>query len=171
LRGASLPRLPRADYVPFGDLGAFFACPDHRFTGVGVDGDVKRLYEDYGFKVTSAVELKSLSAEVLSRPELRQAGLKTLTREVMGVLIDRPKRVTMSKRGVDRLSLEQVDYACIDAFTSYEVGRLLLSGAVTTNIISSLPVASAVVEETGISMARAHEKGIVQAVEHNLPIY
>jgi hypothetical protein len=164
-------QIARADYVPFGALGAFFACPDHRFTGVGVDGDVKRLYEDYGFKVTSAVELKSLSAEVLGRPELRQAGLKTLTREVMGVLIDKPKRVTMSKWDVDRLSLEQVDYACIDAFTSYEVGRLLLSGAMTTNIISSLPVASAVVEETGISMARAHEKGIVQAVEHNLPIY
>jgi hypothetical protein len=55
----------RADYVPFGALGAFFVCPDHCFTGVGVDGDVKRLYEDYGFKVASAVELKSLFAKVL----------------------------------------------------------------------------------------------------------
>jgi hypothetical protein len=53
-----------------------------------VDNDVERLYKDYGFQVTSVVELKSLSAEVLGRPKLSEAGLKTLTHEVMGMLID-----------------------------------------------------------------------------------
>jgi hypothetical protein len=53
-----------------------------------VDDDVERLYEDYGFQVTSVVELKSLSVEVLGRPKLSEAGLKTLTHEVMGMLID-----------------------------------------------------------------------------------
>jgi hypothetical protein len=93
-------------YVPFGALGAFFMCPDHRFTDVGVDGDVKRLYEDYNFEVTNSMELKSLLAEVLGWPELSQVGLKTLTREVMDVLINKPKRVMMSKWDVHRLSRE-----------------------------------------------------------------
>jgi hypothetical protein len=58
-------QIAHTDYVLSGTLRAFFACPDHHFTGVGVDDDVKRLYEDYGFEVASAVELKSLSTEVL----------------------------------------------------------------------------------------------------------
>ena len=53
--------------------------------------------------------------------------LKTLTREVMGVLINKSKSVTMSKWDARRLSVEQVQYACIDAFVSYEIGRLLLT--------------------------------------------
>jgi hypothetical protein len=151
-------QIARADYVPFGALRAFFACPDHCFTGVGVDDDFKRLYEDYGFEVANAEELKSLSAEVLGRPELSQVGLKTLTHEVMGVLIHKPKWVTMSKWDVHCLSWEQVNYACIDAFTSYEVGRLLLSNAVTADTTSTSSVASPIVEETGISKPQAHEK-------------
>jgi ribonuclease D len=67
-------------------------------------------------------------AEVLTRLELRTASLKTLTREVMGVLINKPRPVTMGKWDTRRLSVEQVHYACIDVFVSYEIGRLLLSG-------------------------------------------
>jgi len=45
----------------------------------------------------------------------------------MGVLINKSKSVTMSKWDARRLSVEQVQYACIDAFVSYEIGRLLLT--------------------------------------------
>ena len=58
---------------------------------------------------------------MLARPELQTASLKTL-REVMGVLINMPKSVTMSKWDARRLSVEQVQYACIDASVSYEIG-------------------------------------------------
>ncbi|TVT96961.1 hypothetical protein EJB05_17571, partial [Eragrostis curvula] len=117
-----------ADYVPEAELRDFFASPDHRFVGVSVDEDAKRLAEDYGMKIASTVELKNVAAEVLQQPDLKKAGLKALTLEVMGVNIDKPKRVTMSKWDAPSLSPEQVDYACIDAYTSYEIGRLLLSG-------------------------------------------
>ncbi|EES03381.1 hypothetical protein BDA96_03G265600 [Sorghum bicolor] len=116
-----------ADYVPDA-LRDFLACPDHRFLGVAVDGDVKRLSEDCGLVVADAADLRHVAAEVLARPELRTASLKTLTREVMGVLIDKPKSVTMSKWDARRLSVKQVQYACVDAFVSYEIGRLLLTG-------------------------------------------
>ncbi|CAO2165809.1 unnamed protein product [Urochloa humidicola] len=116
-----------ADHVPDA-LKDFLACPDHSFLGVAVDGDVRRLAEDCGLAVANAVELRRVAAEALARPELRNAGLKALTREVMGVHIDKPKRLTMSKWEEPRLSAEQVRYACIDAFVSYEIGRLLLTG-------------------------------------------
>jgi len=115
-----------ADYVPDA-LKDFLACPDHRFLGVAVDGDVKRLSEDCGLVVANAVDLRRVAAEALARPELRTASLKTL-REVMGVLINKPKSVTMSKWDARLLSVEQVQYACIDASVSYEIGRLLVSG-------------------------------------------
>ncbi|CAL4974924.1 unnamed protein product [Urochloa decumbens] len=116
-----------ADRVPSA-LRDFLACPDHSFLGVAVDGDVKRLAEDCGLAVANAVELRRVAAEALGRPELRGAGLKALTREVVGVHIDKPKRLTMSRWEERRLSAEQVRYACIDAFVSYEIGRLLLTG-------------------------------------------
>ncbi|RLN23664.1 hypothetical protein C2845_PM07G05130 [Panicum miliaceum] len=116
-----------ADRVPAA-LGDFLACPGHRFLGVAVDGDVRRLAEDCGLAVANAVELRRVAAEALARPELRDAGLKALAREVMGVHVDKPKRLTMSKWEERRLLAEQVRYACIDAFVSYEIGRLLLTG-------------------------------------------
>ncbi|PUZ55508.1 hypothetical protein GQ55_5G217900 [Panicum hallii var. hallii] len=130
-------QIARADYVPAA-LRAFLACPDHSFAGVGVGGDVERLYVDCGLVVAGAVDLRHVAAEVLARPELRNAGLKTLAREVMGVHVDKEKRVTLS--GWDQpLSTEQVRYACIDAFVSYEVGRLLLlraGGAALSQFVS-----------------------------------
>ena len=100
-------------------------CPDHSFAGFGVGNDVERLHVDCGIAVAGAVDLRHVAAEVLARPELRGAGLKTLAREVMGAHVDKEERVTRSRW--DRpLSTEQVRYASIDAFVSYEVGRLLL---------------------------------------------
>ncbi|OEL33112.1 hypothetical protein BAE44_0005870 [Dichanthelium oligosanthes] len=119
-------QIVHANYVPAA-LRAFLASPDHTFVGVAVDGDVERLFYDCKLVVTSAVDLRHVAAEVLSRPELGRAGLKTLAREVIGAHVDKQERVTRSKW--DRpLSVEQVRYACIDAFVSYEIGRRLLTG-------------------------------------------
>jgi ribonuclease D len=124
------------DHVP-SSLRDFLASPDHRFLGVAVDGDVRRLSEDCGLAVANAVELRHVAVEVLARPDLRNAGLKALTREVMGVHIDKPKRLTMSKWDERRLTMEQVQYACIDAFVSYEIGRLLLTGQFAEGVAAS----------------------------------
>jgi len=116
-------QISRADYVPAA-LGRFLADPGHVFAAVGVDNDVERLCDDCGLFVANAVDLAPAAAEVLRRPELRRAGLKTLAREVMGAHVDKDKGVTRSEWG-RTLSAVQVRYACIDAFVSYEVGRLL----------------------------------------------
>ncbi|XP_051221160.1 3'-5' exonuclease-like [Lolium perenne] len=109
-----------AEYIP---AAAFLADPAFCFAAVRVDGDVKRLWEDCNIQVAHTVDLPPVAAAVLGRPELWQAGLKTLAREVMGTLVDKPKRVTMSRWAAPRLSGEQVRYACIDAFVSFDVAR------------------------------------------------
>ncbi|CAL4974922.1 unnamed protein product [Urochloa decumbens] len=116
-------QIVHADYIP-AVLRKFLANPDHIFVAVGVHGDVDRLYDDCKLVVANTVELKGVAAEVLGRPELRRAGLKTLAREVMGVHVDKDKNVTCSEWS-QPLSMVQVRYACIDAFVSYEIGRLL----------------------------------------------
>ncbi|KQK09028.1 hypothetical protein BRADI_2g45630v3 [Brachypodium distachyon] len=114
-----------ADYVPH-QLAEFLANPDHCFVAVGVGGDEQRLREDCGIEVAYTMDLPEVAADVLHRPKLRQSGLKTLAREVMGALIDKPKRVTLSDWSSEHLTWEQVRYACIDAFVSFDVGRRLL---------------------------------------------
>jgi len=116
-------QIARADYVPAA-LRGFLADPGHIFAAVGVDNDVDRLCDDFGLVVANAVDLAPAAAEVLGRPELRRSGLQTLAREVMGVHVDKDKDVTRSEWGRP-LSTVQVRYACIDAFVSFEVGRLL----------------------------------------------
>ena len=114
-----------ADYVPR-ELVEFLANPDFCFVAVGVGGDVKRLQDDCHLEVARTMDLPQVAAAVLGRPELRQAGLQRLAREVMDTLIEKPKAVTLSRWAEPDLSSEQISYACIDAFVSFDVGRRLL---------------------------------------------
>jgi ribonuclease D len=95
------------------------------FVGVGIESDVERLLEDYGLGVANAVDLRVLAAEELGVTELRNAGLKGLVMEVLGKELTKPKRVTMSRWDNMWLSHAQVQYACLDAFLSSEIGKCL----------------------------------------------
>ncbi|KAF7096068.1 hypothetical protein CFC21_098074 [Triticum aestivum] len=120
-------QLLHADFVPPA-LHRFLANPDFRFVGVGVQDDGGRLSDDYGLEVANAVDLRDLAADEMRRPWLRQAGLKDVAGVVMGANLQKPRRVTMGPWDACRLSQEQIQYACIDAFVSFEVGRKLLTG-------------------------------------------
>ncbi|KAK3161477.1 hypothetical protein QOZ80_1BG0077610 [Eleusine coracana subsp. coracana] len=120
-------QLLHADYLPDA-LADFLAEPDHTFVGVGVEGDADRLWEDCGMEVASTVDLAELAAEEMGRPGLRRAGLKAIARDVMGVDMEKPYWVRTGPWDACCLSDQQIKYACIDAFVSFEVGRMLLSG-------------------------------------------
>ncbi|KAI4972787.1 hypothetical protein ZWY2020_003712 [Hordeum vulgare] len=120
-------QLLHADFIPLA-LRRFLADPDFRFVGVGVQNDVDRLNDDHGLEVANVVDLRSLAADEMRRPWLRQAGLKDVAGVVMGANLHKPRRVTMGPWDACRLSQEQIQYACIDAFVSFEVGRKLLTG-------------------------------------------
>jgi ribonuclease D len=117
----------RADYVP-DSLFDFFADERLTFVGVGVGADAQKLSAHYGLEVANTVDLRYFAADVLGKPALRRAGLQGVVWQVMGVWPEKPHHVQVSAWDAQRLTLEQLQYACADAFASFEVGRRLYDG-------------------------------------------
>ncbi|KAF3340076.1 hypothetical protein FCM35_KLT15847 [Carex littledalei] len=61
----------------------------------------------------------------MDRNEMRQCGLQNLVREIMGVHMEKPRWVRTSDWASSMLSIEQIEYAAVDAFASFEVARRL----------------------------------------------
>ncbi|KAF7081360.1 hypothetical protein CFC21_085311 [Triticum aestivum] len=110
-------------------LCSFLYLSGFTFVGVGIADDAKRLRAEYSLEVSNAVDLREMAAYSphRPRPELRQAGLKDIALAVMGVRIAKSREVT-SNWDAPLLSMEQVEYASINAYVSFEIGRLLLTG-------------------------------------------
>jgi len=105
-------------------LVSFLQDPNVTFLGVGIRADADKLLEDYGLNVVNVCDLRSLAERRV--PHLMHAGLKTLCLHVLGVEVEKPQSVTRSLWDNPLLTPEQVKYAAIDAFLSYEIGRLLM---------------------------------------------
>ncbi|XP_043708149.1 Werner Syndrome-like exonuclease [Telopea speciosissima] len=116
-----------ADQIPT-SLINFLKNPSLTFVGVGIQGDVEKLLEDHELNVVNTVDLRSLAARRLSNPELRNSGLKELTREILGKEIGKPRKVTMSRWDAEWLTYDQVQYASLDAFLSFQIGKSLILG-------------------------------------------
>ncbi|PSS33485.1 Werner Syndrome-like [Actinidia chinensis var. chinensis] len=114
-------------YAPFvpQSLDRFLANPLYSFVGVGVDNDVEKLANDYDLSVATTVDLRSLAAAEYGVREMRNMGLKDLAMQVLGKEVVKPRWITMSRWDNEYLSASQVQYACIDAFLSFEIGRCL----------------------------------------------
>ncbi|KAG1371377.1 Werner Syndrome-like exonuclease [Cocos nucifera] len=117
--------LLHADYVPNALLN-FLADDRFTFVGVGIDGDVERLSDDHDISIGHTTDLRCLAAEKMNRPELNQKGLARLAEEVLGVEVRKPRHVTMSRWDRRDLTWEQIKYAAVDAFLSFEIGRRLV---------------------------------------------
>uniref|UniRef100_A0A7N0THU1 3'-5' exonuclease domain-containing protein n=1 Tax=Kalanchoe fedtschenkoi TaxID=63787 RepID=A0A7N0THU1_KALFE len=114
----------RCGGVPL-SLLEFLRNEDCTFVGVGIAGDVNKLWEDYELDVSNAVDLRFLAADETECRWMRNAGIAALSRAVLGKAIRKPRSVTMSDWSRARLTKEQVQYACVDAFLSFELGRVL----------------------------------------------
>ncbi|KAL1548782.1 Werner Syndrome-like exonuclease [Salvia divinorum] len=96
------------------------------FVGVGIKQDMEKLQREYGIGGGAQyVDLRGLAAEAYGRQGLERASLKTLASVVMGKEVEKPDGVRMSRWDQPRLTAEQVKYACVDAYLSFEIGRLL----------------------------------------------
>ncbi|KAJ1284629.1 hypothetical protein BS78_03G219700 [Paspalum vaginatum] len=120
-------QLLHADNFPKA-LREFLGDSGFRFVGVGVAADAERIRNDYGLAVGSTVDLAVLASEKMGRPDLRYAGLKAIAKAVMDADVEKPFDVRTGEWDGYSLSGAQVRYACIDAFVSFEVGRMLISG-------------------------------------------
>ncbi|XP_009775108.1 3'-5' exonuclease-like [Nicotiana tabacum] len=106
-------------------LRQFLQKETYEFVGVGIESDVKKLNHDYGLLVSKKVDLRKWAAAELKKKELLTAGLKDLVKKIVGKEIVKPKSVTMSAWDQRRLSPKQICYACLDAYLSFEIGRIL----------------------------------------------
>lgn len=97
-----------------------------KFSGVGVSGDHKRLLRDYDMGLGITVDVSKVAAEAdLVRAN---AGLKAVTKAVLGWEMEKVKEITMSKWEKENLDDSQVVYACVDAFVGYHIGKKLIVG-------------------------------------------
>ncbi|XP_021745660.1 Werner Syndrome-like exonuclease [Chenopodium quinoa] len=104
----------------------FLANEKNLFAGVGIRSDVEQLLIDYDLVVKNTVDLGHLAVEKV--PGVRKGmGLKELAKILMEVDVQKPKRVTLSRWDTEWLSYPQIQYACIDAFLSFEIARKLLA--------------------------------------------
>ncbi|XP_047326839.1 Werner Syndrome-like exonuclease [Impatiens glandulifera] len=107
-------------------LVEFLYNPSYTFVGVGIKRDIEKIEDDYGFGIGGEiVDLAQLAADRLGDEQLRSAGLKTLTNRVLGWELVKPREITLSRWDNEVLDEFQVQYACIDAFLSFEIGRVL----------------------------------------------
>jgi hypothetical protein len=111
-------------------LLTFLANPNNRFVGVGIEADVEKLIEDYDMSVRNYVDLRNLAAEVLDDRDLLRSGIKSLAERVLGKIVEKPQRITRSRWDNPWLNADQVKYATVDAYVSFEIGRRLYSNQV-----------------------------------------
>ncbi|KAL5058103.1 hypothetical protein RYX36_029707 [Vicia faba] len=111
-------------------LLTFMANPNNRFVGVGIESDVEKLIEDYNISVANYVDLRNLAAQVLEDPAMLMFGIKRLAERVLGKIVEKPQRITRSRWDNPWLNVDQVKYAAVDAYISFEIGRRLYSNQV-----------------------------------------
>ncbi|XP_050915994.1 uncharacterized protein LOC127131103 [Lathyrus oleraceus] len=113
-----------ASYIPE-SLIAFLGNKNYKFVGVGIKDDVDKLLRDFSLHVVSFVDLRTLAAIKRRDESLKFAGLKTLAFRVLGIEIEKSKKITLSDWSNFPLTVKQIEYACLDAFISFELGRIL----------------------------------------------
>ncbi|KAL0411023.1 UNVERIFIED_CONTAM: hypothetical protein Slati_3692000 [Sesamum latifolium] len=120
-------QLLHADTIP-PSLCAFFANPRHVFCGIGVQEDMMKLYDHHGLTVVNTADLNELAtlASGADGREYNHLGLKKAGR-ILGKAMMKLLRVTLSKWDSHDLDFEQVEYAAIDAFVSFQIAHALCS--------------------------------------------
>ncbi|KAJ4957856.1 hypothetical protein NE237_024967 [Protea cynaroides] len=103
----------------------FLNDPIVTFVGVEVQGDVAKLSNEYGLNCSSIADLRE-KAKLRWPGRFSRPGLKDLAYEVVGLLMPKPRYVTMSNWENRQLTSEQIAYGCIDAYASYRIGHKLL---------------------------------------------
>ncbi|KAL9248238.1 hypothetical protein vseg_021582 [Gypsophila vaccaria] len=111
------------DYIP-NSLKNFLSSLEFTFVGVEVADDAEKLKKEYGLECGSTDDVRV--AAMRRWPwRFRRPGLKDLALDLLSLNMDKTKRVTLSDWQAEELSMEQIQYACIDAYASYSLGHLL----------------------------------------------
>ncbi|KAF8032375.1 hypothetical protein BT93_D1326 [Corymbia citriodora subsp. variegata] len=117
------------EYIP-ASLHAFLANPNYTFVGVGIKDDATKLSDDYGLIVSRMVDLRGLAVGRWQNPSFGYMGLKKLVKVILRKDLDKPKEITLSQWDDKTLTDRQVEYACLDAFVTFELGMAMQAWSV-----------------------------------------
>ncbi|XVE65492.1 hypothetical protein DITRI_Ditri08aG0004200 [Diplodiscus trichospermus] len=115
-------QLFHANNVPL-SLRRFLADPRNTLVGVWNHSDEAMLLRSkHRISVSRVVEARIVAAERSGLP--KQLSMQKLAEIFLGAdEVKKPKRIGVSAWDAYWLSLEQVQYACVDAFVSFELGK------------------------------------------------
>jgi hypothetical protein len=108
-------QLAQGDAVPAA-LRRFLADERVVFVGYGVRSDCRKLEEQHGLEVARTVDLRSLAG-------MGNTSMQRMAEEHLGWdgVTTKPRKVGTSRWDARRLSKEQVQYACVDAYLSFRL--------------------------------------------------
>ncbi|CAI9774269.1 unnamed protein product [Fraxinus pennsylvanica] len=113
------------DYIPQ-SIKNFLSDPNNTFVGVEVGDDVLKLNNEYGLTCTTTADIQALAMEIWPVRFYKKPGLKKLADVVVELPMAKPIHVCRSDWEARVLSIQQIEYACIDAYASYRIGHKLL---------------------------------------------
>ncbi|XP_057427131.1 uncharacterized protein LOC130720470 [Lotus japonicus] len=118
-------QLHHMDYIPM-SLRSFMTHPEFKFVGVGVKQDIQKLEMDHWLECNGGIDVARLATKQWPGRYKSLPGLKCLAKELVGLDMKKSKDVCLSKWESKELTKAQVEYACVDAYASYKIGKKLL---------------------------------------------
>ncbi|KAL2556570.1 Werner Syndrome-like exonuclease [Forsythia ovata] len=113
------------DYIPQ-SIKNFLSDPNITFVGVEVGDDALKLNIEYGLTCTTTADIQAMAMARWPIRFNKKPGLKKLAGEVVGLYMAKPIHVRKSNWEARALNIQQIEYACIDAYASYRIGHKLL---------------------------------------------
>ena len=103
-------------------LRQFLADDRIKFAGAAIGNDIKKL-EFYNLGIKNAVDLQQLGIKVPNHKEGQLVSLEKLAEKVAKIKLNKDKSVSLSLWESSNLNHEQIKYASLDAYASFEVFR------------------------------------------------
>ncbi|QHO57394.1 hypothetical protein HN51_011986 [Arachis hypogaea] len=107
-------------------LKNFLMNPNFFFAGFEFANDIPNIKKEYGLNFCVHADIKKLALEKCRNWWSDPPSLKDIAEHVVRLEMKKPKLVSLSNWGARVLSIEQVEYGCIDAFVCSKIGHVLL---------------------------------------------
>lgn len=109
------------------DLIDLLSDPEMFKVGVNVNNDANKLFNEFGISCESCLDLRYLYRECDPDRKSQGLGLKNMSMELLGMVLDKNPKVIHSNWDASELSPDQIRYAALDAFAGSLIFDVLIS--------------------------------------------
>ncbi|KAE8799906.1 werner syndrome-like exonuclease [Hordeum vulgare] len=103
-------------------LRSFLENDTVEFAGAAIGNDIKKL-KFYNLGIRKPVDVQGLGIKVPNQKEGDFVSLEKLAKKVAKISLNKDKSITLSQWEKSNLDHDQIKYACLDAYASFEVYR------------------------------------------------